>query len=41
VIKDLIPGRGKRDFSPPEHPEQLCGLPSHLFNEYYGIFPHG
>jgi hypothetical protein len=33
------PGRSKRFFSSPKCPDQLWGLPSLLFNGYWGSFP--
>jgi hypothetical protein len=37
----LIPGRGKRFFCTPEHPDQLWGPHSLLYNEYQQLFPQG
>jgi hypothetical protein len=34
-----IPDRGKTFFSTPEHPQQLCGPPGLLFNEYWRSYP--
>jgi hypothetical protein len=34
-----IPGRGKRFFSLPWHPDRLWGLPSLILSEYLGLFP--
>jgi hypothetical protein len=41
MIQGLILGRGQRVFSSPNHPDQLWGPPSFLFNGYRGSFPGG
>jgi len=39
TLQVSIPGRGKTFFSTPEHPQQLCGPPRLLFNEYWQSYP--
>jgi len=41
VIRDSIPGKGKRFFSSSKHPDQLWGPPSLLFSGYQGSFSGG
>jgi hypothetical protein len=37
----LIPGRSKRFFYSPHHPDQLWSPPSLLSNEHWGLFAQG
>jgi len=36
MVWGLIPGRGRKFFSSPKHPDQLRGPPTLLFSEYRG-----
>jgi hypothetical protein len=40
-IKGSIPGRGKRFFFSPQHPDWILGQPTLLSNGYWGLFPLG
>jgi hypothetical protein len=41
IHQGLIPGRDKRFFSSPQHPDRLWGPSSDLSNGYRGLFPRG